>query len=96
MRVSDLATAGLSVCLVASEGASLEAIAAAELAQLESFGEILASGPELSYVELPAGRAARLDLGLSLPDSSAPTTTGSASPRVSNSLLREAGEVTAP
>lgn len=52
----------------ASDGASLEQVAAAELAQLESFREILASGPELSYVELPAGRAARLDLGLTLPE----------------------------
>ncbi|MFV2063993.1 MAG: hypothetical protein ACC726_10840 [Chloroflexota bacterium] len=51
-----------------SEGRSIDAIGADEFAKLASFGDLMVDEPELTFIELPSGRAARLDLGLRLPD----------------------------
>ena len=51
-----------------SEGLSIDAIGASEIEKLEGFADIIVSGPELSVVELPSGRAIKIDLGLRLPE----------------------------
>jgi hypothetical protein len=53
---------------VPNPGVSLDVIMAAEVAAASSqFGELLASGPELTDLELPAGDSARLEYGLQFP-----------------------------
>lgn len=52
----------------AADGRSVDAIADEEVTKLGALAEIIASGPEVTLIELPAGRTARLDVGLRLPD----------------------------
>jgi hypothetical protein len=59
----------------AAAGRSVDAIALEEMAKLGALGDIIASGPDLTFVELPAGRAARIDVGLRLPEIDADSTT---------------------
>lgn len=50
-----------------ADGLTIDAVGADELGKLAAFADIIIDGPELTFVELPSGRAARLDLGLRLP-----------------------------
>lgn len=52
----------------AADGRSVDAIAAEEVTKLGALAEIIVSGPEVALIELPAGRTARLDVGLRLPE----------------------------
>jgi hypothetical protein len=51
----------------AAEGASLGVIAEAEAAAFTELGDRLASGPDISRLELPVGEAIRIDYGLKYP-----------------------------
>ena len=51
-----------------SDSLSIDDIGAEEVAKLDGFGDLIVGEPELSFVALPSGRAARLDLNLQLPE----------------------------
>jgi hypothetical protein len=59
----------------AADGRPLDAIAQDELAKLSALSDIIASGPDLAFVDLSAGRTARLDVGLRLPEIEAESST---------------------
>ena len=52
----------------AADGTSLSVIAAGEAAAFAEMGDRLASGPDVSMLELPAGKVARIDYGLRYPN----------------------------
>jgi hypothetical protein len=52
----------------ASDGTSLGVLAASEAAAFAEMGDRLASGPEVTMLELPAGKVARIDYGLRYPN----------------------------
>jgi len=51
----------------ASDGASLGVIVESEAAAFADLGDRLASGPDVSMLQLPAGEVARIDYGLTYP-----------------------------
>jgi hypothetical protein len=51
-----------------SDGTSLAAIARSEADAFREMGDRLASGPEVTMLELPAGEVARIDYGLQYPN----------------------------
>lgn len=50
-----------------AQGISLAMVAAAEAAAAEGFGDLLASSPQITMLQLPAGEAARVDYSLAFP-----------------------------
>lgn len=60
-------TENCNVLSVPSGGQTLDLAMAAEVASYGQLGEQLASGPDLTMIELPAGSAARIDYSLRLP-----------------------------
>ena len=58
----------------AADGRSVDAIAQEEVAKLGALADIVASGPDLTFIELLAGRVARIDVGLRLPEIDAEST----------------------
>ena len=52
----------------AADGSSVDLVAATEVMKMDALGDIIASGPALTFIELPSGRTARLDVGIRLPD----------------------------
>lgn len=50
-----------------AQGITLELAVASEAATASGFGDMLASGPDVSMLELPVGNAARIDYGLRFP-----------------------------
>jgi len=61
-------TENCNVIVSEAAGISLQVVAAAEVAAAEGFGDLLASGPEVTTLELPAGEAARIDYSLAFPE----------------------------
>jgi hypothetical protein len=51
-----------------ADGRSLDLVAAGEVTNLGGLGELIASGPDLTFIEIPIGRIARIDVGLRLPE----------------------------
>ena len=52
----------------AATGQTVDEIGVDEVSKLDGFAELMVNPPVLTFVELPAGRAARMDLDLRLPD----------------------------
>jgi hypothetical protein len=51
-----------------SDGLAIDVIIAAEVVAYAQFGKLIASGPDILELELPAGPSVRLDYALDLPD----------------------------
>ena len=51
-----------------SEGLSLDQKVAAEMEGMQGLGDMLAFGPEVADLDLPAGAASRIDISLRFPD----------------------------
>jgi len=51
-----------------ADGRSIDQVAAGEVTNLEGLGEFIDSGPDLTFIEIPIDRIARIDVGLRLPD----------------------------
>ncbi len=60
-------TENCNVIAAASGGVTLDVAVASEVASYGQLGEQLSSGPDVTMVELPAGRAAQVDYSLQLP-----------------------------
>jgi hypothetical protein len=56
-----------NVVATPAQGMSLDVWAAAEAGAISQLGDRLASGPEVTFIDLPFGRAARVDLSLTFP-----------------------------
>ncbi len=54
-------------------GRPLEVVAASEVEKLDALGDLIASGPDLSFIELSSGRVARIDAGVETLDMAAET-----------------------
>ncbi len=57
----------------AADGRPLEVVAASEVEKLDALGDLIASGPDLSFIELSSGRVARIDAGVETLDMAAAT-----------------------
>jgi hypothetical protein len=60
-------TATCNVIDSPSDGLSLDLRIAAELASYRSLGDAITVGPDVTTLDLPAGKTVRLDVGLSVP-----------------------------
>ena len=56
-----------NVVTTPGESVSLDVWAAAEAGRISQLGDRLASGPDVTFIHLPFGRAARVDLSLTFP-----------------------------